>query len=154
MTTASSDHRYTEIADLSDDAPSLREIRHDIHRHPELSYEETRTAALVAANLEEWGWQVTRGVGGLGVVGTLKAGTGTKSIGLRADMDALPIIEQTGKPYASETHGKMHRAATTVTRPCCSAQPAISRARGASTARCICISSRPRNMACRAARSG
>jgi hippurate hydrolase len=108
MTTASSDHRYTEIADLADDALSLREIRHDIHRHPELSYEETRTAALVAAKLEEWGWQVTRGVGGTGVVGTLKAGDGTKSIGLRADMDALPILEQSGKPYASETPGKMH----------------------------------------------
>ncbi len=107
MTTPSNPH-FTVIADLSDDAPSLRDIRHDIHRHPELSYEETRTAALVADRLEEWGWQVTRGIGGTGVVGTLKAGDGTKSIGLRADMDALPIIEQTGKPYASETHGKMH----------------------------------------------
>ena len=100
--------RYTEIADLADDAPSLREIRHHIHHHPELAYEEVRTAALVADKLDEWGWQVTRGVGGTGVVGTLKVGDGTRSIGLRADMDALPIIEQTGKPYASATHGKMH----------------------------------------------
>ena len=59
--TISSDQHFTVIADLSDDAPSLREIRHDIHRHPELSYEETRTAALVAERLEEWGWTVTRG---------------------------------------------------------------------------------------------
>jgi hippurate hydrolase len=99
---------FTVIADLADDAPALREIRHDIHRHPELSYEETRTSALVAQRLEEWGWQVTRGIAGTGVVGTLSAGEGTKSIGLRADMDALPIIEQSGKPYASETPGKMH----------------------------------------------
>jgi hippurate hydrolase len=100
--------RYAEIADLTDDIPALTAIRHDIHRHPELAYEETRTAALVADKLAEWGWQVTRGIGVTGVVGTLKVGAGTRTIGLRADMDALPIIEQTGKPYASETHGKMH----------------------------------------------
>jgi hippurate hydrolase len=100
--------RFTEIADLADDAPALREIRHDIHRHPELSYEETRTSALVADLLEQWGWQVTRRIAGTGVVGTLTAGTGTKRIGLRADMDALPIVEQSGKPYASASPGKMH----------------------------------------------
>jgi hippurate hydrolase len=100
--------RYTEIADLTDDTPALRDIRHHIHRHPELAYEEVGTAALVADKLAEWGWQVTRGVGETGVVGTLKVGEGTRSIGLRADMDALPIVEQTGKPYASATHGKMH----------------------------------------------
>ncbi|WP_250526884.1 M20 aminoacylase family protein [Caballeronia sp. GAWG2-1] len=99
---------FTELADLSDDAPALREIRHDIHRHPELSFEETRTSALVAQKLEEWGWEVSRGIAGTGVVGTLTAGDGTKRIGLRADMDALPIHEQTGKPYASESPGKMH----------------------------------------------
>jgi hippurate hydrolase len=100
--------RYTEILDLADDAPSLREIRHHIHQHPELAFEELHTAALVAEKLAEWGWQVTRGVGETGVVGTLKVGEGTRSIGLRADMDALPIVEQTGKPYASATYGKMH----------------------------------------------
>ncbi|TCK38185.1 hippurate hydrolase [Paraburkholderia sp. BL8N3] len=100
--------RYTDLADLADDAASLREIRHHIHQHPELSFEEVQTAALVAQKLEEWGWQVTRGIGGTGVVGTLKAGDGTRSIGLRADMDALPIVEATGKPYASATRGKMH----------------------------------------------
>jgi hippurate hydrolase len=100
--------RFTELADLHDDAPALREIRHDIHRHPELSYEETRTAALVAERLAAWGWTVTHGIAGTGVVGTLKAGTGARSIGLRADMDALPILEQSGKPYASAAPGKMH----------------------------------------------
>jgi hippurate hydrolase len=100
--------RHTEIADLEPAADGLREIRHHIHRHPELAYEEVETAALVAAKLEAWGWQVTRGVGRTGVVGTLKVGDGTRSIGIRADMDALPIVEQTGLPYASSTHGKMH----------------------------------------------
>ncbi|SAL55206.1 amidohydrolase [Caballeronia terrestris] len=99
---------YTTIPDLTDDAESLREIRHHIHQHPELAYEEFATSTLVAEKLAEWGWQVTRGIGGTGVVGTLKLGDGSRSIGLRADMDALPIVEQTGKPYASTTPGKMH----------------------------------------------
>ena len=100
--------RFAEIDDLVPAAESLREIRHHIHHHPELAYEEVATAALVAEKLEAWGWQVTRGVGGTGVVGTMKQGEGTRSIGIRADMDALPIVEQTGLPYASGTHGKMH----------------------------------------------
>ena len=100
--------RLTEITDLEPAAAALRDIRHHIHHHPELAYEEVATAALVAEKLEAWGWQVTRGVGKTGVVGTLKVGDGTRSIGLRADMDALPITEQTGLPYASGTHGKMH----------------------------------------------
>lgn len=99
---------FTEVAHLEPAAESLREIRHQIHHHPELAYEEVATAALVADKLEQWGWQVTRGVGRTGVVGTLKAGDGKRSIGIRADMDALPIVEQTGLPYASGTHGKMH----------------------------------------------
>ncbi|MEI5998413.1 amidohydrolase [Paraburkholderia bengalensis] len=105
MTDAS---RLTEIADLEPAAAALRDIRHHIHHHPELAYEEVATAALVADKLEAWGWQVTREVGKTGVVGTLKVGNGTRSIGLRADMDALPIVEQTGLPYASGTRGKMH----------------------------------------------
>ncbi|TAL95905.1 MAG: amidohydrolase [Paraburkholderia sp.] len=100
--------RFAEIDDLVPAAESLREIRHHIHHHPELAYEEVATAALVAEKLEAWGWQVTRGVGRTGVVGTMKLGEGTRSIGIRADMDALPIVEQTGLPYASGTHGKMH----------------------------------------------
>jgi hippurate hydrolase len=100
--------RFAEIDDLVPAAESLREIRHHIHHHPELAYEEVATAALVAEKLEAWGWEVTRGVGKTGVVGTMKLGEGTRSIGIRADMDALPIVEQTGLPYASGTHGKMH----------------------------------------------
>ncbi|MBI0331195.1 M20 aminoacylase family protein [Burkholderia plantarii] len=102
------DTRHTEIADLAADIPDLLDIRHHIHRHPELAFEEVATAALVAERLESWGWQVTRGVGETGVVGTLTVGDGTRRIGIRADMDALPIVEETGLPYASATPGKMH----------------------------------------------
>jgi hippurate hydrolase len=83
-------------------------IRRDIHRHPELAFNERRTAALVAAQLGAWGYQVTTGLGGTGVVGQLKRGTSSRSIGLRADMDALPIAEATGAAWASCTHGVMH----------------------------------------------
>ena len=83
-------------------------LRRDIHRHPELAFEEHRTAALVAAKLEDWGYAVTRGLGGTGVVGTLVRGQGPRRLGLRADMDALPITEATGKPWASERPGLMH----------------------------------------------
>jgi hippurate hydrolase len=83
-------------------------IRHRIHENPELAYQETATADLVAECLERWGYEVHRGLGVTGVVGTLKAGTGTRRIGLRADMDALPIKETSGKPWASKVFGKMH----------------------------------------------
>ena len=83
-------------------------VRRDIHRHPEMGYKEYRTSDLVAEQLEKWGYAVTRGLGGTGVVGQLKRGHGSKSIGLRADMDALPIEEATGLPYASCNAGIMH----------------------------------------------
>ena len=71
----------------------IAQVRRDIHAHPELRYEEHRTSDIVAAKLTEWGIPVIRGMGGTGVVGTIKNGTSTKAIGLRADMDALPIQE-------------------------------------------------------------
>ena len=71
-------------------------LRRDLHRHPELGFEELRTSALVAEKLSEWGYAVTRGLGGTGVVGQLRRGTGQRRLGLRADMDALPITEATG----------------------------------------------------------
>jgi hippurate hydrolase len=83
-------------------------IRHQIHANPELAYEEHATADLVAERLQRWGWEVHRGLGGTGVVGTLKAGSSTRRIGLRADMDALPIAETSGKAWASKVFGKMH----------------------------------------------
>ncbi|KXU91883.1 amidohydrolase [Caballeronia megalochromosomata] len=83
-------------------------LRRRIHAHPELGYEEFMTSDLVAQCLEEWGYEVHRGLAGTGVVGTLTCGDGSRRIGLRADMDALPVHERTGLPYASVTPGKMH----------------------------------------------
>jgi len=99
------------VADLQSD---IQAWRRDLHEHPELLYDVHRTAAFVADRLREFGCdQVTTGVGRTGVVGVIKgkkaAGNGDlKVIGLRADMDALPIQETTGLPYASKTDGKMH----------------------------------------------
>jgi hippurate hydrolase len=89
-------------------APELRAFRQDIHRHPELAYEEKRTAALVAARLREWGIDTHENIGGTGVVGVLQAGSSKRAIGLRADMDALPIHEATGLPYESVHRGRAH----------------------------------------------
>ena len=86
----------------------MLDIRHQIHANPELGFEEHATSDIVASRLERWGWEVHRGLGGTGVVGTLRAGTGTRRIGLRADMDALPIAETSGRPWASKVFGKMH----------------------------------------------
>ena len=102
------DKTLCTLDDVVDLAPGLREIRQHLHQHPELSNEESATAALVADKLRALGYQVTTGVGGHGVVGTMKSGSGKRSIGIRADMDALPITEQTGVSYASQTPGKMH----------------------------------------------
>ncbi|MBZ9705184.1 M20 family metallopeptidase [Mesorhizobium sp. ESP7-2] len=83
--------------------------RRDLHAHPEFGFEETRTAAFVAAKLREFGLDdVTEGVGGTGVVGTLKRGSGNRAIALRADMDALRISEQSTAPYRSGNPGLMH----------------------------------------------
>lgn len=86
----------------------MRGFRHDIHQHPELGFEETRTSALVAEALRSWGYTVETGVGKTGVVGQLKNGSGSKRIGLRADMDALPIQEKTGALWQSKRVGLMH----------------------------------------------
>ena len=86
----------------------MRAIRQDIHRHPELAYEEKRTAGIVAARLRDWGIEVHEGIGGTGVVGVIGAGKSARSIGLRADMDALPIHESSGLPYESVHAGCAH----------------------------------------------
>jgi amidohydrolase len=89
--------------------PELTGIRRDIHAHPEIGFEEVRTSALVAEKLKGWGIEVSEKIGQTGVVGTIRGNRkGVKSIGLRADMDALPIFEETGLPYASKSSGKMH----------------------------------------------
>jgi hippurate hydrolase len=87
----------------------LTSIRQDIHAHPEMAMEEVRTSSLVADKLKEWGITVTEGVGRFGVIGTLKSlKSGENSIGLRADMDALQLIEKTDVPYISTKPGIMH----------------------------------------------
>ena len=88
--------------------PKVVELRRLIHQHPELSNKEEKTAALVAKTLRELGIDVQENVGGYGVVGLIKGKGPGKTIGLRADMDALPLQEQTGLPYASGTDGVMH----------------------------------------------
>jgi amidohydrolase len=86
----------------------LTEWRRDIHAHPELGFEETRTSELVARKLADFGCEVFRGIGKTGVVGRLRAGNSQRSIGLRADMDALPIEEATDLAYRSQNAGHMH----------------------------------------------
>lgn len=87
--------------------PELVDWRHHLHAHPELAYQEHATAAFVAAKLKEFGLEVREGVGRTGVVGLLRRGNGPM-VGLRADMDALPIAESTGVPYSSTVPGCMH----------------------------------------------
>ncbi len=86
----------------------LEQIRRDLHAHPELCYEEQRTADVVAARLTEWGIPVVRGLGVTGVVGIIKNGSSPRAIGLRADMDALPMHEVNSFAHASRHAGKMH----------------------------------------------
>ena len=86
----------------------MKSWRHDFHRHPEFGFEETRTAGIVADALRDMGLEVETGIGGTGVVGTLKRGHSNRAIALRADMDALRIEEATGKPHASTNQGVMH----------------------------------------------
>jgi amidohydrolase len=82
--------------------------RRDLHAHPELGFEEHRTSEIVAQKLASWGIEVERGLAGTGLVGTLRAGTSTRAIGLRADMDALPMTEANSFEHASTTPGRMH----------------------------------------------
>ncbi|CAN5392160.1 M20 aminoacylase family protein [soil metagenome] len=90
-------------------ADELTAIRRDIHAHPEIGFEEHRTSGIVAEKLEQWGIEVHRHVGGTGVVGLLKGkGGGNRRIGLRADMDALPMEENTNLPYRSTIPGRFH----------------------------------------------
>jgi hippurate hydrolase len=100
--------QHSLVAELAGAAEPFRRLRRDIHAHPELGFEVGRTAELVAERLRGWGYEVTTGIGGAGVVGRLSNGGGARSIGIRADMDALPIQEGTGLPWASRIAGRMH----------------------------------------------
>jgi amidohydrolase len=88
--------------------PEVVAWRHTIHAHPELGFQEHRTAALVAEQLRSFGIEVHEGIAGTGVVGVLRKGAGRRSIGLRAELDALPIVERVDVPYASTANGVMH----------------------------------------------
>ena len=99
---------YCQVSDLSDSQDFLTQIRHQLHANPELSFKELATAELVALRLGEWGYEVTRKFGGHGVVGRLRQGEGTRSVSLRADMDALPILEENSSAHASKNAGVMH----------------------------------------------
>jgi hippurate hydrolase len=88
--------------------PELAAIRHDIHAHPELAFEEHRTADIVARRLTEWGIEVHRGLAGTGVVGVVHGRGGEGTVGLRADMDCLPMHETGNVPYRSRHEGHMH----------------------------------------------
>ncbi|UGB37309.1 M20 family metallopeptidase [Frateuria soli] len=101
MTIAQTDATGTRLGDLQGLLPALEKLYTDIHAHPELSMQETRTAALAADHLRAAGYEVTAGVGKTGVVGLLRNGEGP-TVMLRADMDALPVKEATGVPYASK----------------------------------------------------
>jgi hippurate hydrolase len=90
-------------------ADELTAIRRDLHAHPEIGFEEVRTSGIVAEKLAQWGIEVHRGLGGTGVVGVLKGkGSGTKRVGLRADMDALPMEENTNLKWRSTIPGRFH----------------------------------------------
>jgi len=94
--------------DIEDLLPALVALRRDLHAHPELAFEERRTSSVVAAALRDCGLEVHEGIGGTGVVGVLRKGDSTRMVGLRADMDALPMREGTGRPYVSRHPGVHH----------------------------------------------
>jgi hippurate hydrolase len=96
------------LVDSFADVSRFVRLRRDIHAHPELGFEEHRTSRLVAQMLEEWGIEVHTGIAGTGVVGVLRCGAGERSIGLRADLDALPLQEENHFPHRSQHDGRMH----------------------------------------------
>ena len=96
------------LVDAFADVARFVDLRRDIHAHPELGFEEHRTSALVAKLLAEWGIEVHAGIAGTGLVGVLRNGGSARTIGLRADMDALPLQESNGFAHRSRHDGKMH----------------------------------------------
>lgn len=98
------------LPDIAAQAPAIQALRRDIHAHPELSFQENRTADLIARQLQHWGIEVHLGLGKTGVVGVIHGHTNTRqrAIGLRADIDALPMTEHNTFPHASRHPGKMH----------------------------------------------
>ncbi|KQO73967.1 M20 aminoacylase family protein [Rhizobium sp. Leaf262] len=96
------------VAALANHMPDVMAIRHHLHRNPEIGLSEFKTSDFIASRLVDMGYEVTRGLAGTGVVATLCNGSSQRSLGIRADIDALPIHEETGADYASENPGVMH----------------------------------------------
>ena len=96
------------IESILADAPSIAAMRRDIHAHPELCFEEERTSELIARALADWGIEVHRGLGKTGVVGIVRGGSSARAVGLRADIDALPMTEHNRFAHASRHPGRMH----------------------------------------------
>ena len=90
------------------DAPAITAIRRDLHKHPELCFHEERTADVIAQALTDWGIPIHRGLGKTGIVGIVKNGSSDRAVGLRADIDALPMTERNQFPHASSYLGRMH----------------------------------------------
>ncbi|STU66547.1 amidohydrolase family protein [Klebsiella michiganensis] len=121
-------------------------LRRRFHQQPEIGFEEHKTSEEVARLLGEWGYQVHRGLAGTGVVGTLRVGEGKKRLGLRADMDALPMQEMSGKAWAQPGPTVVFTAAATMAIPPRYCTPRnIWRAPGSLTAPCSLFFSLPRN---------
>jgi metal-dependent amidase/aminoacylase/carboxypeptidase family protein len=125
------------IPQVLDYQEELTAVRRDIHAHPELAFAEQRTADLVATKLGEFGCEVHRGLAGTGVIGTIRRGNTPAAIGLRGDMDALPIQEINDFAHRSTQDGKMHACGHDGLRRCCSVPPSTSRRHEISKARCI-----------------
>ena len=96
------------IESILADAAAIAAVRRDIHAHPELCFEEKRTSDVIAKQLTDWGIPIHRGLGTTGVVAILKNGTSDRAVGLRADIDALPMTEHNTFAHASQHPGKMH----------------------------------------------
>ena len=110
--------RRRSPAPVARPAAELVALRRDLHAHPELAFEERRTAGVVANALRLLGLEVHEGLGGTGVVGTLRCGSGTRSVGLRADMDALPMVELGRAAMPAARRACTTAAATTVIPAC------------------------------------
>lgn len=98
----------TLLQELANDEKQITGWRHHMHRHPELAFEERHTAEYITGLLRSWGYEVATGIGKTGIVASLSAGTGTKAIGLRADIDALPVTEQAAGEHRSTVAGRSH----------------------------------------------
>ena len=121
------------IESILADAAQIAALRRDIHAHPELCFQEKRTADLIAKQLTEWGIPIHRGMGTTGVVGIVKNGTSERAVGLRADMDALPMTElNTSRTPADPA--RCTPAATTATPRCCWRRPSTWPSTATSTA--------------------